>query len=263
MATSKEQKRRVRDYRARQDVHEHKRRRRVRDNIFAVLAVVVAGAVGIAVTLHVQGQRDDELAAVEEETQASDPAETDPVEDEVIVTDAVPDASLAEDRTWSGSLTINGVQLGVELDGTAAPQAVSAVVASSQDGYYDGKVCHRLTDSDGFKLLQCGSLAGDGMGDPDFQYGPIENAPQDDVYPAGTIAMARQGNNPNSNGHQFFVVYEDTTIPSDMAGGYTVVGNVTDGLDQFVDQVVSIGIQDAAPDGPPNEEITIESLLLE
>ena len=263
MATSKEQKRRVRDYRARQDVHEHKRRRRVRDNIFAVLAVVVAGAVGTAVTLHVQGQRDDELAALEEETQTTEPTDTAPPEEDVVVTDAVPDASLAEGRSWNGSLTINGVELSVELDGAAAPQAVSALVGSSQDGYYEGKICHRLTDSDDFKLLQCGSLAGDGMGDPDFQYGPIENAPQDDVYPAGTIAMARQSNNPNSNGHQFFVVYEDTTIPSDAAGGYTVVGTVTDGLEQFIDQVVSIGIQDAAPDGPPNEEITIEALLLE
>lgn len=263
MATSKEQKRRVRDYRARQELHEIKRRRRTRDNILAVLAVVVAGAVGTAVTLYVQGQRDAEQAALEDEQTQTDPSESAAEDQEVTVGPLVPDASLAEDRAWTGTMTINGVDLEVELDGAAAPQAVSAVVGSAQEGYYDGKICHRLTDSDGFKLLQCGSPTGDGMGDPDFTYGPIENAPADDMYPAGTIAMARQGNNANSNGYQFFVVYEDTMIPSDSAGGYTIVGNVTGGLDEFIDQIVSIGIQDGAPDGPPNEEITIESLILE
>ncbi len=44
-------------------------------------------------------------------------------------------------------------------------------------------------------MLQCGSTDGQGSGDPSYMYGPIENAPADDVYAEGTIAMARQGNN--------------------------------------------------------------------
>ena len=36
--------------------------------------------------------------------------------------------------------------------------------------------------------------------------------------------MARTSGNANGNGTQFFIVYKDTVIPADAAGGYTVVG---------------------------------------
>lgn len=261
MASSKEQRRRVRDYQARQTVHEHKRARRKRDNLIAVVAVVLAGGLGTAATLYYNGQHSDDDAAAtptESTVETSAPADTDGTR-----TDAVPEPEYAENRAWTGTLTINGVALDVELDGAAAPQAVSAVLKSAQDGYYDGKLCHRMTTSPGFELLQCGSVNGDGAGDPSFQYGPVENAPADDSYPAGTIAMARQGGNANSNGYQFFVVYGDTSIPSDAAGGYTVIGQVTGGLDELKESVVSLGVEGDAQDGAPTEEVAIESFILE
>lgn len=262
MASSKEQRRRVRDYQARQTVHEHKRARRKRDNIIAVAAIVLAGAVGTAATLYVNAQNPDEtdIAQSPSPSATTEPTETSA---EGSRTDAVPEPGYAEDRTWTGTINVGGVELAVELDGAAAPQAVSAVVKSAQDGYYDGKLCHRMTTSPGFELLQCGSKNGDGAGDPAFQYGPIENAPADDAYPAGTIAMARQGGNANSNGYQFFIVYGDTQIPSDAAGGYTVIGQVTDGLDEFTEKVVSLGVEGDAPDGPPTEDVAIESFIVE
>ena len=137
-----------------------------------------------------------------------------------------PDPSLAGgphlDRARS---SLNGdITLGIELDGAVAPQAAAGCVQDVADGYYAGKTCHRLATSDGFAFLQCGSLDGTGASDPAFSYGPIENAPADNVYPAGTIAMARAGDDAYSNGHQFFIVTDTTTLPSDSAGGYTVVG---------------------------------------
>jgi len=42
--------------------------------------------------------------------------------------------------------------------------------------------------------------------------------------------MARQSGNGSSMGSQFFIVYKDSTIPADAAGGYTVFGHVTSGL---------------------------------
>ncbi|MGO1406422.1 peptidylprolyl isomerase [Agrococcus casei] len=264
MASSKEQRRRVRDYQARQTVHEHKRSRRRRDNIIAVIAVVVAGGLGTAATLAYNSQHDADVDASESQTtQPTETGSTEPTATDGTRTDAVPDPSYAEDRTWTGTMVVNGVELAVELDGAAAPQAVSAVVKSAQDGYYDGKVCHRMTTSPGFELLQCGSKGGDGMGEPAFQYGPIENAPEDDAYAAGTIAMARQSGNANSNGYQFFIVYGDTSIPSDAAGGYTVIGQVTGGLDQLKDDVVSLGVEGDAPDGTPVEPVSIESFIVE
>ena len=150
-------------------------------------------------------------------------------------------------------MEINDISLDVELDGAAAPQAVSGFIADARSGYYPGKTCHRLTD-DNFYVLQCGSLDGLGGPDPDFSYGPIENAPENDFYPAGTIAMARMSGQADSNGHQFFIVYDDTTIRSDAAGGYTVVGRVTSGLAELNEKVTSAGVQPgsgATNDGPP------------
>src|SRR5699024_12416656 len=95
------------------------------------------------------------------------------------------------------------------------------------DGFFQGTACHRLLPD---SLLQCGDPTATGTGGPGYTFGPIENAPPDDKYPAGTIAMARQANDAESMGSQFFLVFFDTTLPSDSAGGYTVFGHITFGL---------------------------------
>lgn len=255
MVTKQEQERRVRDYRARQTVHQRRQRRQRRDSIIGALAALVVLVGGTALLSTVQPPADPAETAPATSETAPAPGET--------AESTVPDPSLAEGRTWTGALTINGIELGVELDGAAAPQAVAAVLADTQRDYYDGKSCHRLTTSEGFSVLQCGSTDGQGSGDPSYMYGPVENAPADDVYVEGTIAMARQGNNADSNGHQFFIVYGDTTIPSDAAGGYSVIGRVTSGLDQLSADVISLGTQGGVPDGPPAEPVAIDDFQLE
>ncbi|MHA6668047.1 peptidylprolyl isomerase [Homoserinimonas sp. A447] len=248
---------RLRRYNARQAVFSHTVRRRVRDNvIWVVIAVLVITLATVTQVLYfTAGPGAPEPAPVE----SADPV--DPVE-EGSNAEAVPDPSLAEARTWTGELTLNDVALGIQLDGAAAPQAVSAFIGDVQSGYFPGKTCHRLTDN-GFFVLQCGSIDGTGSGDPDYSYGPIENAPADNVYPAGTIAMARAGGDAFSNGHQFFIVYEDTTIQADAAGGYTVIGQVTSGLDQLIEQIASKGVADGAHDGAPVVSTTITGVSVE
>jgi len=179
-----------------------------------------------------------------------------------------PGADLAEGRTWTGELVFNDtVTLGISLDGAAAPQAVSGWVADMQDDYYVGKSCHRLANGATFSFLQCGSLDGTGAADPDFSYGPVENAPADGIYPAGTIAMARAGDDAYSNGHQCFIITADTTLPTDSAGGYTVVGTVTSGLDSLITDITSAGSDPATADasgaGVPVIPTTITSLTLQ
>lgn len=254
MVTKQEQERRVRDYRARQTVHERRKRRQTRDSVIGTVlaAGVLLGGIGLISIVQPPA-----VPPAASETPAPEAGETTAPES------TVPDASLAEDRTWTGTLTLNGIELGVELDGSLAPQAVSAVLSDTQRDYYDDKTCHRLTTSEGFSVLQCGSIDGQGSGDAAYMYGPIENAPADDLYTEGTIAMARQSGNGDSNGHQFFIVYGDTTIPSDAAGGYTVVGQVTSGLDQLQEQVIAKGTQDDLPDGAPAEPVTIEDFVLQ
>ena len=153
-------------------------------------------------------------------------------------------------------------ELGLELDGMAAPQAVASFVSLAQTEFFAGLTCHRLT-TEGIFVLQCGDPAGDGSGGPDYRFGPIENAPEDDVYPEGTLAMARQGGDGSSMGSQFFIVYEGSTIPSDAAGGYTVLGRITSGLDSLMTGIVDAGAEGGAADGAPAVPTTITSITIQ
>lgn len=172
------------------------------------------------------------------------------------------DPAVAEDRTWTITLqTCAGTTEGdivLELDGASAPQAVASFVTLAQNGYFDNTGCHRLV-TEGIYVLQCGDPTFSGSGSPGYSFGPVENAPEDDVYPAGTVAMARQSGDAESMGSQFFLVYEDSTIPSDAAGGYTVFGTITSGLD-LVQAVADAGAADGAPDGAPVNPVTIEGV---
>ncbi len=169
-----------------------------------------------------------------------------------------PDPSVAQARSWTGVISTSQGDVGIELDGAAAPQAVASFVTLAQAGFFDATPCHRLTTS-GLYVLQCGDPTGTGSGGPGYTFGPVENAPADNVYPAGTIAMARSGGDGSSMGSQFFLVYADSTIPSDAAGGYTVFGRVTSGLD-IVASVAAAGVTGGGPDGPPASAMVIEGV---
>ncbi|WP_460579229.1 peptidylprolyl isomerase [Humibacter ginsengisoli] len=252
---------RLRAYQARQAVHEHTKKRRVRDNIIAgsVVVVVLALAVVLQLTYFAAGPGKHVASpkASASSTATPTPAATGKNEGDV------PSKAIADGRTWTGTLTINGIPLGVSLDGAKAPQAVSSMISLTKKKFFDGTVCHRLTTGATFKVLQCGDPKGDGTGGPGYSFGPIENAPSDAKYPTGTIAMARQSGNAYSNGSQFFIVYGDTTIPNDSAGGYSVIGKITSGLDQLKADVTDKGVQGGGDDGKPVVSPKIDSFTLE
>ncbi|WP_028048438.1 peptidylprolyl isomerase [Cellulomonas sp. URHD0024] len=169
---------------------------------------------------------------------------------------AVPDPSLAQGRSWTGDISLTQGDLGVKLDGAAAPQAVANFVTLADKGFFDKTKCHRLTTS-GIYVLQCGSPDGTGSGGPGYTWGPIENAPSDGTYPAGTIAMARVPDDGSSMGSQFFIVYKDSPIPADSAGGYTVFGQVTSGL-PVVQAIADAGIKEGTES--PVSDVIIEGV---
>ena len=253
---AREERARLRTYQARQEVHVRKQRRRTRDNVIAVIALVVVLTLATAAQLFYFNGGPG--ASTAEPTATPTPTATPPAGENQ---GDVPSADLAEGRTWTGTVTLNDIPLGIELDGAAAPQAVSSEISLIQSGFYDGTSCHRLT-RDNIWVLQCGDPAGDGTGGPGYSYGPVENAPADGVYPAGTIAMARQQQNGYSQGSQFFIVYEDTTLTPDEAGGYTVVGQVTSGLDQLKAGVTDAGTADGGTDGAPAVPVTITGFTI-
>jgi peptidyl-prolyl cis-trans isomerase B (cyclophilin B) len=63
-------------------------------------------------------------------------------------------------------------------------------------------------------------------------------------------------------GSQFFIVYQDSQIPSDSVGGYTVFGSVTGGLDA-IKAIADTGVRGGATDGPPLEAVTLENVSVE
>ncbi|WP_285724676.1 peptidylprolyl isomerase [Psychromicrobium xiongbiense] len=248
-------KRRLAQMEAKRALREQQQRRRLRDNVVAAVAAVLV--LGLAITLQITVFGTNPTAA---QTAAAEAGLASASASPTASMPPVPAPSVAAGKTFTGTLSLNGKPLGVSLDGTKAPQAVSVFKTLADSGYFSAKPCHRLTTGD-FAVLQCGALDLNGSSAPNFAWGPVENAPTDNVYPAGTIAVARVSGNANSNGTQFFIVYKDTTIPADAAGGYSVIGKVTSGLD-VVAGIAAGGVQGGGSDGKPATPVTIDSFTL-
>ena len=241
------------NYQAKQQIKESREVLRKKDNrlsLIASAAAVVVALGGQFVYFNFGPGQSTEVAEapVAEETQAA----TDPL---------IPDPTIAEGRTWTGSLNLNDQPIGLELYGDVAPQATANFIDLAQKGYFESLSCHRLTTA-GIYVLQCGDPNGDGTGGPGYSFGPIENAPADDNYPAGTLAMARRGGDGSSMGSQFFIVYQDSMIPSDAAGGYTIFGKITSGL-EAVQAIADTGTQDGGSDGAPLNPVYLSGISVE
>jgi peptidyl-prolyl cis-trans isomerase B (cyclophilin B) len=140
------------------------------------------------------------------------------------------------------------------LDAGSAPCTVNSFLSLAEQGYFDDTTCHRLTTA-GIFVLQCGDPTGSGAGGPGYSF-PDELTGQE-TYNGGTLAMANAG--PDTNGSQFFMVYDDTQLPPD----YTVFGTIDDaGLDVLRD-VAKQGTANGAPDGPPAAQVQIESVTVD
>ncbi|MEY2634494.1 MAG: hypothetical protein RIS75_434 [Actinomycetota bacterium] len=149
----------------------------------------------------------------------------------------------AKAYTWK--LLLNCGEVEAKLFPDKAPITVNSMKFLSEQNFYDGVQCHRLTTS-GLYVLQCGDPTGTGMGGPGYSI-PEENKPEqvENNYPAGTLAMARS-QAPGSGGSQFFIVYEDTTLGAD----YTIFGQITKGLD-LIKEIAAAGVDGGATDGTP------------
>ncbi|HYN29299.1 MAG TPA: peptidylprolyl isomerase [Dermatophilaceae bacterium] len=168
----------------------------------------------------------------------------------------LPDKATAAGRTYSATLSTNCGDVVLELDGAAAPQAVASFVQLARADYWRNAPCHRLLAAEEATLLQCGDPTGTGQGTPGYGYG-VENAPEDGVYPRGTVAMARTSDPAKGNGGQFFLVAQQTRLPD--ADGYTIFGKVIEGLG-IVDKIVAAGVApggQSSTDGAPAAPLSI------
>lgn len=170
------------------------------------------------------------------------------------------------------TLKTNHGDIPLVLDRGKAPCAVRSLTFLTHQKYYDGTDCHRLTDyhtpPSALSVLQCGDPLGTGWGDPGYSFKDELGAAQDlDNWPGtsdgsrknyrrGTLAMANGG--PDTNGSQFFLVYEDSRLTPD----YTVFGSVTAKGMRVLDRIAAAGVdpasEDAPEDGAPKLATTIE-----
>jgi peptidyl-prolyl cis-trans isomerase B (cyclophilin B) len=174
---------------------------------------------------------------------------------------------VSNEGTVSVAMATSAGPVGLTLNRAQAPCTVNSFASLARQGYFDGTSCHRLTTTDGLKVLQCGDPTGTGTGGPGYTI-PDEKpttlaaAPAGSgtvVYPRGTLAMAKTAA-PNSGGSQFFLVYADSTLPPD----YTVFGTIDDAGLATIDKVAAGGTDDAngSGDGKPKTPIEIQKLTV-
>lgn len=156
----------------------------------------------------------------------------------------------------------------VSLDAEQAPCTVNSFVSLARQGYFDNTRCHRLTAS-GIYVLQCGDPTATGAGGPGYVF--PDELHQDDpriqpcqsqggqevcTFGPGTLAMANAG--PDTNGSQFFLVYEK----SPLANSYTVFGRMTASGLKVVQDIAKKGATPPDSQGmtAPRESVVIKSV---
>lgn len=172
-----------------------------------------------------------------------------------------------EPATISASMMTDQGPIGLMLDNAKSPCTVNSFASLAQQGYFNDTKCHRLTNSKTLGVLQCGDPTGDGTGGPGYQfaneypttaYEPGDPALSKPVtYPRGTLAMANSG--PDTNGSQFFLVYQDSQLPPN----YTVFGNIQDDGLATLDKIAAAGVANGTEDGAPKTPVVITSVLLD
>jgi peptidyl-prolyl cis-trans isomerase B (cyclophilin B) len=152
-------------------------------------------------------------------------------------------------RTNRGNIVIN-------LLNSKATCTVNSFVSLAAQKYFSQTSCHRLTTS-GIFVLQCGDPTGTGSGGPGYTFNGENLAGA--KYGAGTVAMANP-NDPNANGSQFFLVYQNST---GLQPNYTPFGTIVSGL-KIIQNVAKAGSDNAngPGDGHPKEKVVIKSVTI-
>lgn len=254
---------------------ERAKRRRVVGVVVTV--VVVLGAVGLVYWLANLGDGDQQAAAenTASSTPEAPPAKTSSGPCKYTETPAEPSpkpAGLPEDPEQTSStgtvkvkLATSQGEIPLTLDRAKAPCTVQSIEHLVKQKFFDSTKCHRLTASDGLKVLQCGDPTGTGSGGPGYTIkdepptGLPSNPDGSALYARGTLAMANTGQ-PNSGGSQFFMVYADTKLPPN----YAVFGMVDEAGLATLDKIAAGGIEPSRSpeDGAPKLPVDITQAVV-
>jgi peptidyl-prolyl cis-trans isomerase B (cyclophilin B) len=156
---------------------------------------------------------------------------------------------------YTATIRTNRGNVVIHLLGSKATCTVNSFVYLAARKYFNNTKCHRLTTTSPLFVLQCGDPTGTGSGGPGYKFSDENLAGA--KYTAGTVAMANSG--PNTNGSQFFLVYQN----SKLAPSYTPFGRVVRGLG-IIQNVARAGSDNANGhgDGHPKKKVVIESITI-
>ncbi len=280
MASSKREKELARQRAERQaarraaSTQRSKQRRAV---VASVVAVLLVAAAAIAVTVAVRGG-DDAPTDVAVAASPSAVPSTDPSDEPTGTPSAEPSLAPGDpgceyveggapasrevtpppvegvelEQVYDVTIATNRGDVVFTMDSAAAPCTANSLRSLADAGYFDDTPCHRLTTV-GISVLQCGDPTGTGSGGPGYTFADenLEGA----TYPRGTVAMANAG--ADTNGSQFFLVYEDSSLPPQ----YTPFGTITEGLD-LLDEIAAAGSDETngSGDGKPVLPVQIQTL---
>ncbi len=159
-----------------------------------------------------------------------------------------PSMSVDEAKQYFATFTMaNGGKFVMQLYPDKAPVTVNSFVFLACKNYFDGVTFHRVLD--GF-MAQGGDPEGTGQGGPGYQF---VNEDSDLTFDKdGVVAMANAGR--DTNGSQFFITYGPQEF---LNGGYTIFGQVVEGMDVVNNLTRRDPDQSPAFDGDAIETITI------
>ena len=161
--------------------------------------------------------------------------------------------SPANTGTVDATVTFATGPVVVSLDRANAPCAVESFVSLASQQFFDDTKCHRLTDAETLKILQCGDPSGAGTGGPGYTF--ADELKGTEKYTTGVVAMANSG--ADTNGSQFFFVWGDSALPA----SYTVLGKVSSGMD-VIDAIGKQGVADGSQDGKPKADAAIKTVTV-
>jgi peptidyl-prolyl cis-trans isomerase B (cyclophilin B) len=185
-----------------------------------------------------------------------------------IVKASLPTATPDYKATYTATINTNLGAIKINLLNSKATCTVNSFVHLAETGFWNNTQCHRVSDSDGLYMLQCGDPTAKasqalsctsttlGTGGPGYEFDDENLAGA--TYNAGTVAMANTGT-ANTNGSQFFLVFQSTSLSAD----YTPFGTITSGLD-ILQNVAKAGTSCtySSGGGVPKEKVVIDSVSI-
>jgi cyclophilin family peptidyl-prolyl cis-trans isomerase len=153
-------------------------------------------------------------------------------------------------KSYYARMVTNKGEMLIKFKPDVAPMHVTNFIYLSRLGFYDGLKFHRVIK--GF-MAQGGDPIGNGTGGPGYQFAG-EISPKANHDAPGVLSTANAG--PGTDGSQFFIMFK---AEPRLNGGYTVFGQVEQGLDT-VKALEAVG---SDQDGPPTSPLNIVKVTIE